>query len=128
MHLHVRRTFSDALAVVQESGARVTVPGRMGLVTAAGAQRMAVLQPAVLAVAGRPAPVVGATLIGTPFVAPPVLVVADYVRFVGNTVRDLAPINRRRVAQFYGTKNETPVTDMMMARGGGRQSRRPTAT
>lgn len=107
MHLHVGRTLADALAVVQESGARVTVPGRMGLVTAAGAQRMAVLQPAVLAVAGRPAPVVRAPLVGAPFAAPPVLVVADYVRLVGNTVGDLAPIDRRRVAQFCGKKKKT---------------------
>lgn len=76
----------------------------MGFVTAAGAQRMAVLEPAVLAVAGRPAPVVRAALVGAPLAASPVLVVTDYVRFVGNTVGDLAPIDRRRVAQFYGTK------------------------
>lgn len=99
-HLHATGAFFDALAVVQKRRAGETVPVGVRLGTAARAQGMAVLQPAELAVALRPAPIVRATGVAAP-VAPPVLVDAAYdVRVVRHPVGDLTPVDRGRIAQF----------------------------
>jgi len=106
IYLQAVRTFPDAFALVHVRGARQTMPGRVRFVATASAEWMATVQLAVLAPTGfvGPAQVSRATDVGASF-ALRWFVAADHVNIVAHSVGDLAPIDCRRVTQFYIYKN-----------------------
>jgi len=111
---------------VHVRSARKTMPGRVRFVTTTGAQRMATVQLAVLAMADfvGPAQVFRAANIRAS-VALRWFVVADNVDIVAHSVGDLAPIDCRRVTQFYTKintryyfKNRYSIANLGWAGGG----------
>jgi len=105
IYLQTVWTFPDAFALVHVSSARKTMSGRVWFVTTASAKWMATVQPAVLAPTDfvGPAQVSGAADIRASF-ALRWIVAAYHVNVVAHSVSDLAPIDRRRVTQFYTKK------------------------
>lgn len=106
LYLQAVWTFPDAFALVHVRSARKTMSGRVRFVTTAGTEWMATVQLAVLATTDfvGPAQVFRAANISAS-VALCWFVVADYVNIVADSVGDLAPIDCRRVTQFYAKIN-----------------------